>query len=209
VDEKVEVPFHWMGSPKSPDGERATPFSHEHKRRQLLERLNQLPSVQISAERIRARPTFDLSVLNDEAAANRLSQIFDWYAATVDATEGTFPEEAIAPAVQRMEGATKKITVNRYERSAAARDACIRYHGASCAVCGMEFGEEYGALGEGFIHVHHIEPLSQQEALRRSDPQVDLRPVCPNCHAMIHHGEDAPHSIEKLRRVRANTSTER
>ncbi|MGE9664878.1 HNH endonuclease, partial [Escherichia coli] len=36
------------------------------------------------------------------------------------------------------------------------------------------------------IHVHHITPLSDIGERYKLDPVKDLRPVCPNCHAMIH-----------------------
>ena len=46
----------------------------------------------------------------------------------------------------------------------------------------------YGELGKGFIHVHHLRPLSEVGGEYVVDPGADLRPVCPNCHAVIHHG---------------------
>jgi len=54
------------------------------------------------------------------------------------------------------EGAKKTITVNVYERNPLARKKCIEYWGCVCLVCGFDFSEYYGELGEGFIHVHHI-----------------------------------------------------
>ncbi len=36
-------------------------------------------------------------------------------------------------------------------------------------------------MGEGFIHVHHLKPLSEVGYEYRVDPIRDLRPVCPNC----------------------------
>ena len=37
-----------------------------------------------------------------------------------------------------------------------------------------------------YIHVHHLRPLSEIKASYVVDPKEDLRPVCPNCHAVIH-----------------------
>jgi 5-methylcytosine-specific restriction protein A len=34
--------------------------------------------------------------------------------------------------------------------------------------------------------VHHLQPLSGLGADYEVDPVEDLRPVCPNCHAIIH-----------------------
>ena len=85
-----------------------------------------------------------------------------------------------------VEGAVKTVKVNQYERSGAARDECIRHYGPTCAVCKFDFGVVYGDIGLGFIHVHHLKPLSEITGEYEPDPKKDLIPVCPNCHAMIH-----------------------
>lgn len=96
------------------------------------------------------------------------------------------------------EGAVRQVLVNAYERDRAARQACIDHFGLACSVCGLRFEERYGTLGAGFIHVHHIVPLSELGPDYRLDPIEDLRPVCPNCHAMLHRARP-PLSIEALR----------
>lgn len=99
------------------------------------------------------------------------------------------PADIIQQSFLYPEGAVRQITVNAYERSPEARRRCLEYHGRSCAVCGMSFGAVYGPLAEGFIHVHHLKPLSEVGEGYEVDPVVDLRPVCPNCHAVLHLGE--------------------
>lgn len=96
-----------------------------------------------------------------------------------------FPEEIPDPGLF-LEGAKKTITVNIYERDANARTACLRRWGLRCAVCSFDFKTKYGELGEGYIHVHHLRPLSEVGTAYELDPVRDLRPVCPNCHAMLH-----------------------
>lgn len=54
------------------------------------------------------------------------------------------------------EGLAQQVMVNRYERSAEARAACIARYGCVCQVCQLDFSKRYGALGAGFIHVHHV-----------------------------------------------------
>ncbi|WP_337946952.1 MULTISPECIES: HNH endonuclease [unclassified Pseudoalteromonas] len=76
--------------------------------------------------------------------------------------------------------------VNSYERNLKARSECIKEYGVSCTVCGFNFEETYGKRGKGFIHVHHIVPISDIGDEYQVDPIRDLRPVCPNCHAMLH-----------------------
>lgn len=61
------------------------------------------------------------------------------------------------------EGSLQQALVNRYERNPIARKKCIEKHGCICQVCGMDFGKVYGDLGKGFIHVHHIVPISTRK----------------------------------------------
>jgi 5-methylcytosine-specific restriction protein A len=58
----------------------------------------------------------------------------------------------------------------------------------------------YGERGEAYIHVHHLRPLAEIGQSYELDPVADLRPVCPNCHAMIHR-TSPPMSIDDLRRL--------
>lgn len=103
------------------------------------------------------------------------------------------------------EGAKKTITVNKYERNPAARQKCIEANGCKCCICGMDFEETYGELGSGFIHVHHLVPISSIGKTYRIDPINDLAPVCPNCHAMLHRGQNGRElSIEELKAIIAN-----
>jgi len=99
------------------------------------------------------------------------------------------------------EGATHEICVNAYERSTAARQACVAHQGARCAICGFDFGKAYGRIGEGFIHVHHVIPLSKIDEAYQVDPASDLVPVCPNCHAMLHRNTDTTLTPNQLRDI--------
>ena len=110
--------------------------------------------------------------------------------------EVSFAEEADAGKTFA-EGAKKQITVNAYERSAEARAICIQHYGLNCSVCGFNFEEQYGQIGAGFVHVHHLTPLSEVNQGYKLNPIKDLRPVCPNCHAMLHQHKPA-YSIEEL-----------
>ncbi|WP_165227541.1 HNH endonuclease [Aquisphaera insulae] len=98
------------------------------------------------------------------------------------------------------EGAVSLITVNAYERNPEARRRCIEHHGAVCAACELDFGEKYGEVAEGLIHVHHLKLISKIREGYEVDPIKDLRPICPNCHAVIHLRSDPPYSIEDVRR---------
>jgi predicted HNH restriction endonuclease len=125
-----------------------------------------------------------------------------------DTTRFPFPAGAPRPArlaeeVTRaglVEGEVCQVVINAYERNPIARSRCIAHYGPSCVVCGFNFGAVYGPLAEGFIHVHHVKPMSEIGAAYEVDPVADLRPVCPNCHAVIHLGGEC-RSIEAVRQL--------
>lgn len=106
------------------------------------------------------------------------------------------PEEVTDPK-SLFEGATKTISVNVFERNPLARKDCIRAHGLACSVCGFNFAKVYGKVGEGFVHVHHLKQLADIGAEYELNPVEDLRPVCPNCHAMLHRRRP-PYTIDEL-----------
>lgn len=98
------------------------------------------------------------------------------------------------------EGSKKTITVNTYNRNIKARRECIELQGCTCCVCGFNFAQVYGEIGEGFIHVHHLEELSSIGEDQKVDPENDLRPVCPNCHAMLHR-RTPPYTLQELQNL--------
>ncbi|MDO6721581.1 HNH endonuclease [Psychrosphaera sp. 1_MG-2023] len=116
---------------------------------------------------------------------------------SINIDEHIFPDEVVDETI--FEGAKKQITVNTYERSREARNLCIEYYGVSCFVCDFNFEKTYGSIGTGFIHVHHVVDLAQIGKEYKIDPIKDLRPVCPNCHAMLHRTKPAL-SINSLKK---------
>lgn len=107
--------------------------------------------------------------------------------------------EEASPSVHYPEGAVVKTMSNAYERKPAARRDCIEHYGTDCFVCGFRFGEFYGPSLADYIHVHHLKPLSSLGRRYRVNPVRDLRPVCPNCHAVL-HSKNPPLSIEEVKR---------
>ncbi len=115
--------------------------------------------------------------------------------------------ETLAETRTYEEGAVRRVLVSVYERDPAARSACLRKHGVLCAVCEMNFEERYGEIGEGFIHVHHKKPLAACRGDYQLNPEKDLVPVCPNCHAML-HTSDPPLSVEELKAAMDKRATD-
>lgn len=98
------------------------------------------------------------------------------------------------------EGTKKTIVVNSYERNSRARHLCIQHWKPICSVCSFNFASVYGDIGIGYIHVHHLVPVSQIGKSYKIDPIQDLRPVCPNCHAML-HSKNPPLTIAELQNI--------
>jgi len=98
-----------------------------------------------------------------------------------------------------LEGSVKQVLVNRYERDLTAREECIRHYGTVCSACKLDLNTAYGEVAAGFIHVHHLIKLSTLGPDYVLNPVDDLRPVCPNCHAIIHR-RDPPYSIGDVQR---------
>lgn len=98
-----------------------------------------------------------------------------------------------------------RVFVNRYERSAKARALCLAHHGMKCACCEVLLADVYGSQATELIHVHHLTPLSSIAKGAKIDPVEDLRPVCPNCHCVIHTRIE-PFTIEEVRAMLAEAS---
>ena len=116
----------------------------------------------------------------------------------IEKTQINYPDEVEGNEELYKEGRVKQVFINTYERDAKARQECIDLHGCQCFFCNFDFEKEFGDLGKGFIHVHHIKPLSEVREEYQPQPSKDLVPVCPNCHAMIHRG-DTPTTIEAIK----------
>lgn len=114
------------------------------------------------------------------------------------------PEEISEGAYR--EGQGVQITVNRYERDASARAACIKHFGPWCQICGVDLSTVYGPIAAGLVHVHHLRPLSQIAGEYEVRPEQDLIPVCPNCHAVVHR-HDPPLAPDEVRAMISQTGT--
>lgn len=121
----------------------------------------------------------------------------EYYGARLLVEEMDVPITEEVPANESFkEGAVRIITVNAYERKRAARERCIAHYGRRCSVCRMSFAEFYGPEAAHIIHIHHLVELNKIGKEYEVNPIKDLRPVCPNCHALIHSRKIA-YSIEE------------
>lgn len=100
-----------------------------------------------------------------------------------------------------LEGAQRDVVQSKRERDPRAREDCLRYYGSSCSVCDQSMSSVYGSVAEDVIHVHHLNELASDTGSRLTDPIRDLRPVCPNCHSVLHLRTPS-YSIDEVREFR-------
>jgi len=124
----------------------------------------------------------------DGLVETRLEKLLSSYQTTVTDSQPLF------------EGTATSVMVTTYERNALARQQCIKKYGSSCYACGFSFGQTYGETADGYIHVHHLKNVSSRRGKYVVDPIKDLRPICPNCHAVIHL-VDPPLSIQDMKKI--------
>lgn len=101
---------------------------------------------------------------------------------------------------KELEGSKRFHLLSLPERNPKNRKHAIEIHGRICMICSFDFDKFYGAENSnGYIEIHHINPLSQGERL--VDPTKDLIPVCSNCHRIIHRKRDFPKSIPEMKKI--------
>lgn len=117
---------------------------------------------------------------------------------TLEAALGVEPGPAEATEAEYREGRAVRVYANRYERDPRARRDCLARRGTACMICEMDFARMYQAGLSELIHVHHLRLLSESGD-RQTDPQRDLAPVCPNCHAVLHRRGGDPADLNAVR----------
>lgn len=168
-----------------------------------LELVEQINSPKLSLERLlkhglRAAPQGPKKLDKEPKLLNYIEKSFYINFDTV-----FFPDE-IDSSLILTEGLKKQIFVNRYERSKEARDLCIKHHGTTCNVCKIDLSMIYGDVAKGFIHVHHLVPISDIGEEYKVNYKTDLLPVCPNCHAMLHRIKSKEPVLELRKIINSN-----
>lgn len=108
--------------------------------------------------------------------------------------------------------ATKAAKVK--ERSKKLREAAIQHYTVNgkitCAACGFDFAEKYGEHGAGYIQIHHENPIYQYSddgfTAYIKEAVKDTKPLCANCHCMIHRNKSHMLTIDELRAIIKETS---
>lgn len=102
----------------------------------------------------------------------------------------------------------QKQLATEIERNPQAREQCLALKGTRCSICGESSNEKYGV--PGVIHVHHLNPIHESVGQRAVDPEKDLIPVCPNCHAVIHSKSPcySPEEVQTLLRAKSKPNND-
>lgn len=107
------------------------------------------------------------------------------------------------------EGKVSTKTAIVKERSQKLRRAAIEHYTVDgkivCSVCGFDFKKIYGELGDGYIQMHHENPIYQYSddgfETYISEAVKNMKPLCANCHCMVHRNKGRLISITELKAI--------
>jgi 5-methylcytosine-specific restriction protein A len=148
--------------------------------------------------------------LGAQDAAHDDTLIVKWLSRAAAALVALLPleEAAVEAATDEPglpEGASVRVSVNKYERDRRNRAAALAIHGFACKACGALLTDMYGSAASDFIEVHHVTPVSQLGSGYVIDPRKDLVPLCPNCHGVAHR-RSPPYDLAELREMLARNA---
>lgn len=108
------------------------------------------------------------------------------------------------------EGQTKSGNSKVKSRSDKLRKAAVDFYRTEsgqikCCVCGFDFEETYGELGKDYIQIHHEHPVCQYDddgvELFIKEAINNVKPLCANCHCMVHRNRKSIISVDELRNL--------
>lgn len=103
---------------------------------------------------------------------------------------------------------TKNIVVR--ERSNELRECAMNHYMSDdehikCCVCNFDFYDTYGILGKSYIEMHHEKPLFQYQdenfKVYIRDAILNIKPLCSNCHKIIHRRRNQTLTVQELKSV--------
>ena len=114
------------------------------------------------------------------------------------------------------EGRMKSQPTKKYERSKKLRDIAVENYTINgtilCEACKFDFFVFYGKIGEGYIEMHHIKPVFQNDGQAEktfiSEALKNIVPVCANCHRVIHRKKKRIIRIDELKQAIGNAKTQ-
>lgn len=98
---------------------------------------------------------------------------------SVQSEDEEFPEGRVLSRLHRLRERNATLVKNKKKQVLKAQGKLV------CEICGFDFKEFYGDLGEGYIECHHTIAVSELEE-GRGTKLSELSLVCSNCHKMLH-----------------------
>lgn len=128
------------------------------------------------------------AILRDTVAA--AIERLGWDAEAIERFARNYPAMVFSslPETAAIEALAHEANLIARARNTDAREACLAHHGSTCVVCGFDFERSHGRLGAGLIEVHLENPPGIHAGTYILDPIADLKPVCANCHRLLHRG---------------------
>lgn len=112
-------------------------------------------------------------------------------------TKGKPVSESISTQQIYDEGFRKQISHEITIRNNKLIQDAKKEYGTTCYACGFNFKDKYGEHGNDFIEIHHLILISSGQ---RDSTIEDVRPVCSNCHRILHRGSKLL-TIEELKQI--------
>lgn len=106
---------------------------------------------------------------------------------------GTLPSHAV-----------RRCTENRFEADTDLRRTVLAHRGSVCHACGLDGEQTYGAAGADLVQVHLITPPTLIGEDFEPDALVDLVPLCPTCHVVVHSAAPDAYNVSDVRAMVRN-----
>jgi len=87
-----------------------------------------------------------------------------------------------------------------FNQNPKLRELCLKKYGANCYICKKNLKTIYGESIKYIIDIHH----ENESSVFKNECEVnieDLKPVCPNCHTIIHMKKDPCYTIDEVKEM--------
>ena len=142
---------------------------------------------------------YDSTGLQKNALNRLVARSVDFFQTIAEAVSKKTPkqDDEAYPDIENRQVVSRHI---RRERKSHAVTLCKHRDNFICQVCGFDYSNAYGSLGDDFAEAHHKVPLSSNKKLR-STTIDDLITVCANCHRMLHRMAGNTQDINSLKKI--------
>lgn len=202
-DSKMKKPESWIIIPLYSSGESTSRYKNILRR---LRNTYNIPFIDVKMSRIVAgseeRITTSINEAIDDTEQKDFVLKHDFEATMIELIkeelqyqldQSSDKEELVSQWIEEVDGDDNlfieglKCRIEEFEyftRDPEARSKCLKKWGYKCYICGKKLEDIYEKAGKNKIEVHHEKQIC--EGYRVTDPIKYLKPVCPDCHTIIH-----------------------